>query len=59
MGRKIFFFYKKILNYYSNATLIFFIYKSIQKEYYQALHDYWVNGKAERKTTADDRTGFS
>nr|DAM99441.1 MAG TPA: repressor domain protein [Bacteriophage sp.] len=29
-----------------------------QKECYQALHDYWFNGKAERKTTADDRTGL-
>ena len=29
-----------------------------KKECYQALHDYWFNGKAERKTTADDRTGL-
>ena len=27
-----------------------------KKECYQALHDYWFNGKAERKTTVDDRT---
>nr|DAK31528.1 MAG TPA: repressor domain protein [Caudoviricetes sp.] len=29
-----------------------------KKECYQALHDYWFNGKAERKTTVDDRTGL-
>ena len=29
-----------------------------KKECYQALHDYWFNGKAERKTIADDRTGL-
>ena len=29
-----------------------------KKECYQALHDYWFNGKAERKTTTDDRTGL-
>ena len=29
-----------------------------KKECYQALHDYWFNGKAERKTTAGDRTGL-
>ncbi|WP_448391299.1 phage antirepressor N-terminal domain-containing protein [Haemophilus influenzae] len=29
-----------------------------KKECYQALYDYWFNGKAERKTTADDRTGL-
>ncbi|MDG6843479.1 phage antirepressor N-terminal domain-containing protein, partial [Glaesserella parasuis] len=28
-----------------------------KKECYQALHDYWFNGKAERKTTTDERTG--
>ena len=29
-----------------------------KKECYQALHDYWFNGKAEHKTTVDDRTGL-
>ncbi|MDO9914507.1 phage antirepressor N-terminal domain-containing protein, partial [Glaesserella parasuis] len=29
-----------------------------KKECYQALHDYWFNGKAERKTTTDERTGL-
>ena len=29
-----------------------------KKECYQALHDYWFNGKAERKTTVDQRTGL-
>ena len=29
-----------------------------KKECYQALHDYWFNGKAERKTTVDERTGL-
>lgn len=29
-----------------------------KKDCYQALHDYWFNGKAERKTTVDDRTGL-
>ncbi|MGV7078497.1 phage antirepressor N-terminal domain-containing protein [Testudinibacter sp. P80/BLE/0925] len=30
-----------------------------KKECYKALHDYWVNGKAERSTTTvDDRTGL-
>ena len=29
-----------------------------KKECYQALHDYWFNSKAERKTTVDDRTGL-
>ena len=29
-----------------------------KKECYQALYDYWFNGKAERKTTVDDRTGL-
>ena len=29
-----------------------------KKECYQALHDYWFKGKAERKTTVDDRTGL-
>lgn len=29
-----------------------------KKECYQALHDYWFNGKAERKTSVDDRTGL-
>lgn len=29
-----------------------------KKECYQALHDYWFNDKAERKTTVDDRTGL-
>ena len=29
-----------------------------KKECYQALHDYWFHGKAERKTTVDDRTGL-
>lgn len=29
-----------------------------KKECYQALHDYQFNGKAERKTTVDDRTGL-
>lgn len=29
-----------------------------KKECYQALHDYWFNGKAERRTTVDDRTGL-
>ena len=29
-----------------------------KKECYQALHDYWFNGKAERKTTVDDRTSL-
>ena len=29
-----------------------------KKECYQALHDYWFNGKAERETTVDDRTGL-
>ena len=29
-----------------------------KKECYQALHNYWFNGKAERKTTVDDRTGL-
>lgn len=29
-----------------------------KKECYQALHDYWFSGKAERKTTVDDRTGL-
>ena len=29
-----------------------------KKECYQALHDYWFNGKAERKTTVDGRTGL-
>ena len=29
-----------------------------KKECYQALHDYWFNGKAERTTTVDDRTGL-
>ncbi|MEX4584710.1 hypothetical protein MY756_05685 [Haemophilus influenzae] len=29
-----------------------------KKECYQVLHDYWFNGKAERKTTVDDRTGL-
>lgn len=29
-----------------------------KKECYQALHNYWFNGKAERKTTVDDRTSL-
>ena len=29
-----------------------------KKECYQALHDYWFNGKAERKTSVNDRTGL-
>lgn len=29
-----------------------------KKECYQVLHNYWFNGKAERKTTVDDRTGL-
>lgn len=29
-----------------------------KKECYQALHDYWVNGKAERKTSVTARTGL-
>ncbi|OOF80817.1 phage antirepressor N-terminal domain-containing protein [Rodentibacter caecimuris] len=29
-----------------------------KKECYQALHDYWFKGKAERKTTTDERTGL-
>ncbi|ACA32543.1 putative antirepressor protein [Histophilus somni 2336] len=29
-----------------------------KKECYAALHDYWFKGKAERKTTVDDRTGL-
>lgn len=29
-----------------------------KKECYQALHDYWFKGKAERKTTVDERTGL-
>lgn len=29
-----------------------------KKECYQALHDYWFKGKAERKTTVDQRTGL-
>ena len=29
-----------------------------KKECYQALHDYWFNGKAELKTSVNDRTGL-
>ncbi len=29
-----------------------------KKECYAVLHDYWFKGKAERKTTVDDRTGL-